>query len=114
SSIWSVIRSGAEELVMKTARGVLVASILLLATSNLLASGMVAIYCVVERVVFEPNDRAPERIRVWGVFAFANPNSGRPPDRLIDDYNKPERGYLYFKLPSRTAQGVAVWAPALK
>jgi len=59
------------------------------------ASGMVSdpvgIYALVDKVVFEPNEQAPERVQVWGVFALAKKN-----DRNL--YESPVRGYLYFSL----------------
>ena len=35
------------------------------------ASGPIAVYAVVDKVVFEPNPDKPERIRVTGVFITA-------------------------------------------
>ena len=32
------------------------------------ASGPIAAYAIVENVILEPNETAPERIQVWGVF----------------------------------------------
>ncbi len=45
---------------------------------RLIASGPVGIYGIVEKVVFEPNERSPERIQVWGAFAYVDggANSG--------------------------------------
>src|SRR5438552_1578879 len=57
------------------------------------ASGPIAVYAKVDRVVMEPNEQAPERIQVWGVFAIAgksNPN----------DFAGPASGYLYYRLPA--------------
>src|SRR5687768_5697659 len=69
---------------------VLVALVCLLALASIevLASEMVGIYAVVEKVIFEPNDQAPERIQIWGVIST---------DRNAAN---PRRGYLYFRLPS--------------
>src|SRR5260221_8970660 len=58
------------------------------------ASGPIAVYAKVERVVMEPNEQAPERIQVWGAFSIAgksNPN----------DFTPPVSGYLYYRLPDR-------------
>jgi len=55
------------------------------------ASGAIGFYGIVEKVVFEPNERSPERIQVWGAFAYAD--ARRPQVSAI------KRGYLYFKLP---------------
>lgn len=62
--------------------------LLALASIEVLASEMVGIYAVVEKVIFEPNDRSPERIQIWGVIST---------DR---NAASPRRGYLYFRLPS--------------
>jgi hypothetical protein len=54
-------------------------------------SDWTGVYARVDKVVFEPNATAPERIQVWGAFAVArkqDPNS----------YDSAERGYLYFSL----------------
>jgi hypothetical protein len=87
---------------MKPARGILVIAILLLATANLIASGPVGFYAVIQRVVFEPTENAPERIQVWGAFAVFDKDPARP-----GATSKPLRGYLYFKLPEGNAQAAA-------
>src|SRR5947199_9906383 len=56
------------------------------------ASDPVGIYAVVEKVVFEPSESAPERIQIWGAFALTDGRSG-------DGYLRAQRGYLYFTLP---------------
>src|SRR5205814_6179031 len=50
-------------------------------------------YAIVEKIVLEPNNSMPDRIQVWGVFAL---NNGKPGA----GYLAPQRGYMYFKLPS--------------
>jgi hypothetical protein len=65
------------------------------------ASGPLSVYAIVERVVFEPNERTPERIQVWGAFAYAHVKffqraEGDPTPTV----SKAERGYLYFRLPT--------------
>ena len=65
------------------------------------ASGPLSSYGVVEKVVFEPNERAAERIQVWGAFTYAhvkffNRQDGDPSPLL----SSVQRGYLYFRLPS--------------
>ena len=69
---------------------------LLLGTAHLTASGPLGIYGIVEKVVFEPNDTAPERIQVWGAFAYVDPTRG-------SFVSPAKRGYLYFTLPSPTS-----------
>jgi hypothetical protein len=59
------------------------------------ASGPVGIYAIVEKVVFEPSEQAPERIQVWGAFAYADAAGGR-----ALAISPARRGYLYFKLPT--------------
>jgi hypothetical protein len=54
-------------------------------------------YGIVDRVVFEPNEKAPERIKVYGAFAFLYTNQA-PVTNGADPYI-PHKGYLYFKLP---------------
>src|SRR5688572_18865839 len=66
----------------------------------LVASGPLGIYGIVEKVVFEPNDKAPERVQVWGAFAYVETSIGSQSLTV----SRPARGYLYFKLggPSDT------------
>src|SRR5881397_513962 len=90
---------------MKTATAILVLLILVLAAVDLMASGPVGIYGIVEKVIFEPNQNSPERIQVWGAFAFVDGGvngSGR--------ISQPQRGYLYFTLPSGNTQAAPVRA----
>ncbi|MGH9675171.1 MAG: hypothetical protein ACRD44_18525 [Bryobacteraceae bacterium] len=74
---------------MKHARFPLV----LLFAASLTASSPVGIYGIVDTVVLEPNAQSPERIQVWGAFAYVN---GADNGMEISPVN---RGYLYFKLP---------------
>jgi len=74
----------------------LVLSLSLVAVS---ASDPTSCYAVVDKVVFEPNEAHPERIQVWGAFTLAKPN-----DR--NDYQAPQRGYLYFKMPATKQEQV--------
>jgi hypothetical protein len=68
------------------------------------ASGPVGIYGIIERVVFEPSEQAPERVQLWGVFAYVNtaPEQAVRPGFLrspVGGVTPPARGYLYFKVP---------------
>jgi hypothetical protein len=54
-------------------------------------SDWTGVYARIDKVVFEPNATAPERIQVWGAFALASKQ-----DR--NSYDPAERGYLYFSL----------------
>jgi len=81
---------------MRTAAHALITIlVLLLATTALMASGQVGIYAVVSKVVFEPDDRAPERIQIWGAFTLVDGGTRSGGKTLT-----PQRGYLYFALPS--------------
>jgi len=79
-------------------RAFFVAVILVLTSATLLASGDVGIFGIVEKVVFEPNETSPERIQVWGAFAFQDGTFARPLGFL-----PPRRGYIYFSLPDGAA-----------
>src|SRR4029453_840566 len=72
--------------------GLAVVGVGLALTAVLHASDMVGIYGVVEKVVVEPSDNAPERIQIWGAFAMAE---GRG-----STYGPAQRGYLYYTCPS--------------
>lgn len=83
---------------MKSTRNVLAAFAFLFMVASLTASVReVQIYGIVERVVLEPNEKAPERIKIWGAFALLYAN--QEPVRVSDGPYAPHRGYLYFKLP---------------
>ena len=78
---------------MKTVKLLLTALILMIGTIKLAASGNVAIYAMIEKVVLEPNDQVPERIQIWGAFTLAD--GGNSAATLT-----PQRGYLYLSLPA--------------
>ena len=72
------------------------------------ASGPVGIYGIIERVVFEPSEQAPERIRVFGAFALVDGGVNSP-----QGASAAKRGYLYFSLPEDRVQQQAArteWA----
>lgn len=50
----------------------------------------VGVYALLDHVVVEPGDAAPERIQVWGVFALADPKGG---------YAPVAKGYIYYACP---------------
>lgn len=62
-----------------------------------LASGPIGVYALIDKVVLEPNDAAPDRAQIWGVFVVADKQGGTP-------VFPAKRGYLYFQLP-----GEGVW-----
>jgi hypothetical protein len=57
------------------------------------ASGPLGIYGIIDRVVFEPNGQTPDRVQIWGAFAYVD--RGRTPQ-----LSPATRGYLYFRLPT--------------
>ena len=84
---------------MKTAKAILVVGVLLFGAADLIASAPVGLYGIIEKVIFEPSEQAPERIQIWGAFAVVDGGLTRP-----GATSKPLRGYLYFKLPDGSAQ----------
>lgn len=54
-------------------------------------SDPIGVFARIDKVVFEPNAVAPERIQIWGAFALASGQSG-------SGYLAAQRGYLYFSL----------------
>jgi hypothetical protein len=86
---------------MKASVTVLAVVSLLVGASHLRASGPLGIYGIVERVVFEPNETAPERIQVWGAFAYVDGAAG---EGLTVSVAK--RGYLYLRLDPSQADAI--------
>src|SRR5262245_12773454 len=74
------------------------------ARTRLTASDPMGVYAIVDKVVLEPNDSAPERVQIWGAFAVAD-------TRNNDDYAAPQKGYLYYACPANQARTCAnEWA----
>ena len=68
------------------------------------ASDWIGIYARIDRVVFEPNATAPERIQIWGAFALATKENR-------STYEPAKRGYLYYSLkPGDEEIGRKEWA----
>jgi hypothetical protein len=66
-------------------------------------SDPIGIYAVVDKVVMEPSEQAPERIQVIGTFALAQDRGGL--------YHPPVRGYLYLVPdPARRDVCLKEWA----
>jgi len=80
---------------MKRVIVVLMGLVLWAGLPRLHASGPLGVFAIVERVAFEPNDSAPERVRVWGAFAFTD---GAPQNAR--GVSAAKRGYMYFTLPT--------------
>jgi hypothetical protein len=91
---------------MRLTKAGLVIAVILLAVTQVRASGTIGIYAILERVVLEPNDKSPSRIQVWGAFAYADGGVGQG-----SPASSARRGYLYFKLPdTNTAAALREWA----
>jgi hypothetical protein len=78
---------------MRVATSIVLALVVLAGPASLTASGPLGIYGIVERVVFEPDEKAPDRVQVWGAFAYVDLRSE---DQAV---SAPQRGYLYLTLP---------------
>ncbi len=84
--------------------GIIACFSLTLLTLKTEASDWTGVYARVDKVVFEPNAEAPERIQIWGAFALATKD-----DR--NNYDPARRGYLYYSLkPGREAVCRNEWA----
>jgi hypothetical protein len=90
---------------MKLKTAALVASLaFVLGLQGADASGPLGVYGIVEKVVMEPSEQTPERIQVWGAFAYVDGGL----DRALN-VSSAKRGFLYFKLPpSAPASEVAL------
>ncbi|HEV3141686.1 MAG TPA: hypothetical protein VGY57_14275, partial [Vicinamibacterales bacterium] len=80
---------------MKAIRVVSAAAVALATGIVAHASGPIAVYAKVDRVVMEPNEQAPDRIQVWGAFSIANTSKSQ-------DFSTPAGGYLYYRLPAKS------------
>ena len=68
----------------------LLVALLSVGAARALASDPVGVYALVDKVVFEPNEKNPERIQIRGAFAIA--------EGYGYTYKNAERGYLYYKM----------------
>lgn len=82
---------------MKSARTLVILLACLPAVTDLAASGPVGVFAVIEKVAFEPNEQAPERIKLWGAFVFADGGI-----QASGTTATAARGYLYFRMPAAT------------
>lgn len=74
------------------------------AARPLLASSPFGIYAIVDKVVFEPSESAPERIQIWGVFVVPVPMSS-------SQHKASQRGYLYYRMaPGREETTKKEWS----
>ena len=56
-----------------------------------LASDPLGVFCMVDKVVFEPGD-CPVRAQVWGACAVASPRSNQ--------FGPASKGYFYYSIPT--------------
>jgi hypothetical protein len=83
---------------MKTMQRWLTGGLLLLLSSPVFASGPMGICAVIERVEFEPDADAPERMLIYGAFAWYDGQPGSPAG-----FSSPAKGFMYFS----TSPGLA-------
>ncbi len=62
---------------------------------SLSASGGIGVYGIIEKVVYEPTEQAPQRLQVWGAFAYVDGGAASP-----GTVSPARRGFLYFALPT--------------
>jgi hypothetical protein len=74
---------------LSTIGGLLTVGACVLGTVALHASDYVGVYAVIEKVVLEPSEAAPERIQIRGAFALSDGKRG-------SGYGEAQRGYLYY------------------
>ena len=77
---------------------VALSTLLLIPRNPVVAKGVgVGIYAIVDQVTFEPNDNSPNFVRISGVFVV--------PVRMSSGwYQRPQKGYLYFRIAPGTEQ----------
>jgi hypothetical protein len=80
---------------MRVLRTFVVVVTLLATVMPVSASGALGIYGIVEKVIIEPADGAPERIQLWGAFAFVDGDA-----RFGTTMSVAKRGYLYLRMPT--------------
>ena len=78
---------------MTRTKAILACAVMAISAAMAPPSGPIGIYGIVEKVVFEPSEAAPERIQVWGAFAYADLGTAAGTVSPI------RRGYMYFTLP---------------
>lgn len=69
------------------------------ATVPVRASDPIGIYCVIKKVVMEPDECAPTRVQIWGAFSFS--------DLETLGYSPVAAGYLYYSVPRDTTAAIA-------
>ena len=74
---------------------------ILAATVPVAGSGPLGIYANVDKIVVEPSESAPERIQVWGAFAYVDQGSGQGLT-----VSPAKRGYMYFRMDPSQADAI--------
>lgn len=92
----------------KSVLGIAVAAALLMAVGAK-ASDPVGVYAMVERVVFEPNEKSPKTVQIWGAFA-PSVEPPRPTYKPEQAYGAVERGYMYFTCGAKASTCAAEWS----
>lgn len=101
------------------------AAVVAAATVTLRASDPVGAYCILDKVVMEPNDTEPLTVQLFGVFSFAvkrNPDFSQPfPEGSFgraqtgDVYAAIQKGYVYYSCPKgKEAACQAEWSDLKK
>ena len=84
---------------------------LVMAAGTISASGPISVYAIVDKVIFEPNETAPQRIQIWGAFSVAA-------QQYSTNYSAAQKGYLYYKVdrsnPGFEQSTRATWADLKK
>src|SRR5215813_10727678 len=73
---------------VRLAAGLIVPALAVLVTPPPVSDPLGA-YCLVDKVVMEPND-CPDRVQIWGACAVANPRNGQ--------FQPAAKGYFYFSI----------------
>jgi len=83
-------------------------SLLLISPNSVVAKCVdVGIYAIVDQVTFEPNDSSPNFVRISGVFVV--------PVRMSScSYQRPQKGYLYFRIAPGTDRVSSFMAQATR
>lgn len=79
--------------------GLLALAALLVVSLNVRASGPASMYAVLERVTFEPNETAADRIQIWGAFSYVQGTLKSP---FLT--SAPEYGFMYFRMASNATE----------
>jgi hypothetical protein len=87
------------QVVQRSIHFLAVIAVAVLMAAPLAGSGYIGVYGIVEKVVVEPNETTPERIQIWGAFAFVNGTLAQS-----SGVTAAKRGYLYFRMPATASE----------